>query len=206
MFGCDLLAMTDTTNPSAPGRRILIVGTSGSGKTTLARELGQRLDIPHYELDALHWGPDWTSTPAAELRLRVAKATAGDAWVIDGNYSKTQDIIIARANTIIWLDYALPVIMWQLLGRTIGRAVTQEELWAGNRESLRTTFCSRDSILLWALQTYRRRRRQYLAMMADYSHSYLTFIHLRSPREMRVWLDNLRLKSAAAMQSRLEAD
>lgn len=181
--------MTDTINSSAPGRRILIVGTSGSGKTTLACELGLRLDIPHYELDALHWGPNWTSTPTEELCLRVAKATTGDAWVIDGNYSKTQDVTIARADTIIWLDYALPVIMWQLLRRTIRRAVTQEELWAGNRESLRTTFCSRDSILLWALQTYQRRRRQYTAMMADSSYAYLTFVHLRSPREMRAWLE-----------------
>ena len=187
--------MTSITSALLPGRRILVVGASGSGKTTLARELGRWLGIPHYELDALHWGPNWSSTPAEEMRLRVADATAGDAWVVDGNYSKTQDITIARADTIVWLDYALPVIMWQLLRRTLGRAITQEEMWAGNRESLRTTFFSRDSILLWALQTYRRRRKQYSAMMADSSYFYLTFIHLRSPREMRAWLDNLRLKS-----------
>ncbi len=155
----------------------------------MARELGRRLDIPHYELDALHWGPNWTSTPAEEMRLRVANATTDDAWVIDGNYSKTQDIIIARADTIVWLDYVLSVIMWQLLRRTVGRAITQEELWAGNRESLRTTFFSRDSILLWALQTYQRRRKQYSAMMVDSSYDYLTFIRLRSPREMRVWFE-----------------
>ena len=180
--------MTSNTFAPLPGRRILVVGTSGSGKTTLARELGRHLEIPHHELDALHWGPNWTSTPAEELRVRVAKATAGEAWVIDGNYSKTQDIISARADTIVWLDYALPVIMWQLLRRTIGRAVTKEELWAGNRESLRTTFCSRDSILLWALQTYQRRRKQYSAMMIDPNYAHLTFVHLRSPREMRAWL------------------
>ena len=180
--------MTRHVNSPTPGRRILVVGTSGSGKTTLARELERRLDIPHYELDALHWGPNWTSTPAAELRLRVANVTTGETWVIDGNYSKTQDIIVSRADTIVWLDYALPVIMWQLLRRTIGRTIKQEELWAGNRESLRTTFLSRDSILLWALQTYRRRRKQYTAMMAAPNYDHLIFIHLHSPREMRAWL------------------
>jgi adenylate kinase family enzyme len=181
--------MTRNTSASLPGRRILVVGTSGSGKTTLARELGRRLDIPHYELDALHWGPNWTSTPAEEMRLRVAKATAGEVWVIDGNYGKTQDITVARADTIIWLDYALPVIMWQLLRRTIRRTVKREELWAGNRESLRTTFFSRDSILVWALQTYGRRRKQYTAMMTDPDYAHLTFIQLRSPREARAWRD-----------------
>jgi adenylate kinase family enzyme len=41
-------------------RRIHVVGTSGSGKTTLARQIAERLDIPHVELDALHWEPHWT--------------------------------------------------------------------------------------------------------------------------------------------------
>ena len=109
--------------------------------------------------------------------------------MIDGNYGKTQDITVARADTIIWLDYALPVIMWQLLRRTIRRTVKREELWAGNRESLRTTFFSRDSILVWALQTYGRRRKQYTAMMTDPDYAHLTFIQLRSPREARAWRD-----------------
>ena len=168
-----------------------MVGTSGSGKTTLARELGQRLEIPHYELDSLHWGPDWTSTPTEEMRIRIDSAIQGDAWVIDGNYSKTQDMTIARADTIIWLDYELPIIMWQLLKRTLRRAIKQEELWAGSRESLRITFFSRDSILLYALQSYQRRRRQYSAMMVDSTLAHLCFICLKSPQEMQVWLDSI---------------
>ncbi|HEY52720.1 MAG TPA: adenylate kinase [Caldilineae bacterium] len=180
--------MTSITDIPLPGRRILVVGTSGSGKTTLAADLAARLHIPHYELDALHWGPDWYSPPREEMRRRVAEAAVRAAWVIDGNYSSVQDLLLARADTIVWLDYALPVIMWQLLRRTVGRVVTQEELWAGNRESLMKAFFSRESILLWALQTYRRRRRQYTAMMADPDCAHLTFIHLRSPRETRAWL------------------
>ncbi len=31
--------------------------------------------------------------------------------------------------------------------RTFKRIATREELWAGNRETLRGTFCSKDSIL-----------------------------------------------------------
>ncbi len=44
-------------------RRIVVIGTSGSGKTTLARELAGRLNVPHIELDALHWKPNWVATP-----------------------------------------------------------------------------------------------------------------------------------------------
>jgi len=183
--------MTIPVSLQQPGQRILVVGTAGSGKTTLAREIGQRLDVPHYELDALHWGPDWTSTPAEEMRVRIESVIQGDAWVIDGNYSKTQDRTTARADTIIWLDYALPITMWQLLKRTLRRVITKEELWGGNRESLLITFFSRESILLYALQTYQRRRKQYSTMMVDPTHAYLRFIHLRSPREMQSWLDSI---------------
>ncbi len=41
------------------GQRIAIVGTTGSGKTTLAQQLSQRINVPHIELDALHWEPNW---------------------------------------------------------------------------------------------------------------------------------------------------
>ncbi|TME62901.1 MAG: AAA family ATPase, partial [Chloroflexi bacterium] len=44
-------------------RRISVVGTTGSGKTTFARELARRLGVPHVELDALAWGPNWTLVP-----------------------------------------------------------------------------------------------------------------------------------------------
>jgi len=49
---------------------------------------------------------------------------------------------------------------------------------------------SRDSILLWALQTYRRRR-EYQALFSQLEHRHLTVIHLRSPRETAQWLAGL---------------
>ena len=97
-------------NHPPPGpRRIAVVGTSGSGKTTLAHRLAERLGIPHVELDALHWGPNWTPVAADLFRERVAQALSGEAWVVDGNYSRVRDIIWTRADTLVWLDYSWPV-------------------------------------------------------------------------------------------------
>jgi adenylate kinase family enzyme len=175
-------------------RRIVVIGTTGSGKTTLADQLSQRLAIPHVELDALHWGANWTPVSPTIFLERTVQALNGDAWVVDGNYSQVRTIIWSRADTIIWLDYSLWVIMRQLLWRTFRRILTGEELWNGNREAVSKTFFSRDSILLWALQTYSRRRREFPALFSQPEHAHLQVMHLRSPRATRAWLASLPLR------------
>ena len=170
-------------------RRVVVVGTTGSGKTALARRLAEQLGYPYVELDALHWKQGWQSTPHDEFRAQVTQAVDGETWIVDGNYQKVRDIVWRRADTIVWLDYALPLILWRLTRRTFGRMVTRQELWAGNQESLRLLF-SRDSILLWALQTYRTLRRTYTALSADPRWAHLTVVRLRSPRACAAWMNS----------------
>lgn len=169
-------------------RRIHVVGTSGSGKTTLARRLAQRLDIPHVEMDALFWGPDWTPAPRELFRERAAHALGGDAWTTDGNYSKVRDIVWGRADTIVWLNYSLPLVLWRVTWRTLRRSLTREELWSGNRETLGNAFFDRDSIVLHALRTHRRRKQQYPELLHRPEYSHLHLVELRSPRQARRWL------------------
>jgi len=68
--------------------RIVVVGSSGSGKSTMARELSRVLQAPHVELDAIRHGPHWTETPDKEFCSKIAVATQGERWVVDGNYRK----------------------------------------------------------------------------------------------------------------------
>jgi adenylate kinase family enzyme len=168
-----------------------VVGTSGSGKTTTASQIAQRLGIAHVELDALHWEPNWTEAALDVFRERVSQALNGKTWVVDGNYSKTRDIVWSRADTVVWVDYTLIVILWQLLRRTVRRSVTREELWSGNRETLDKALFSRDSILLWALQTHHRRKREYPALFSQPEYAHLKLVRLRSPQETRHWLSTL---------------
>ncbi|MCI0437768.1 MAG: adenylate kinase [Chloroflexi bacterium] len=174
-----------------PPHRIIVTGTTGSGKTTLARELSARLAIPNVELDALFWGPNWTETPSEVLRKRIAEATKGDEWIVDGNYSSARGSLWSRATTIIWLDYPLRVIMRQLFWRTLYLTFTRQELWSGNKESFRNAFLSRNSILLFALKTHSRRRRAIGEALKQPEVSDVNIVRLRSPKVMRRWLQTI---------------
>jgi adenylate kinase family enzyme len=167
-------------------RRVNVVGTSAAGKSALAAALAGVLEVPHVELDALHWEPGWTEAPDAVLRERVRGAIAGDGWVVDGNYAGVRDLVWARAEAVVWLDLPLRTILWRYLVRTVRRVGRREELWAGNRERLGMHLFSRDSLLLWILTTYRRRRREYPALLA--ARPDLVAIRLRSARAADRWL------------------
>ena len=98
------LSQRDPAITLAGCKRIVIVGRTGSGKTTLARELAAALDVPHVELDALYFGPEFSTVPLSVLRERTSAAIAGDCWVTDGNKSAVRDLVWPQADTIVWLD------------------------------------------------------------------------------------------------------
>ncbi len=170
--------------------RINITGTSCSGKTTLSRAVSQRLGMPHVELDALFWGPDWTPVPADTFRARVAEAVAGDRWVADGGYSPIRDLTWSRADTLVWLDYPMPTVLRRWAGRTLARLRSREEFWpgTGNRERL-SHVAGPNSLLWWILRTHRGRRERIIQSLDTYRH--LAVVHLRSPADARRWLAGL---------------
>jgi adenylate kinase family enzyme len=170
---------------------IAVVGATGSGKTTLAAKIAQRLHIPHIETDSVYWGPNWQPIPLEEFRLWMDRATQGEKWVIDGNYSKVRDLVWGRADTLVWLDYPLLLVFWRLLRRSLPRIYTRVELWNGNYETVRGMFFSRDSLFIWLFQSYKRQKRAFPALVTESIYSHLAYIRLQSPREADKWLQTL---------------
>lgn len=173
-----------------------MIGTSGSGKTTMAARLAARLKVPHIEMDALHWEPNWTEAPLELFRERVSLKIADERWVADGNYGKVRDLVWARADAVIWLDYELGTILWQLWCRTILRLLSQEPLWSGNRERWRTQFFTRDSIFWWAFTSFARHRREFPCLLKEPQYAHLEVIRFADPKTATAWLDRIMVSSS----------
>jgi adenylate kinase family enzyme len=164
--------------------RIAVVGTTCAGKTTVAKRLAELHGAPHVELDALHWGPGWSEPSPQEFRTRVEEALANEEWVANGGYyGKLGDLVLDRAELVVWLDPPLTTVLRRLGSRTVRRVRTGKELWGGNRETWRGALFSRDSLFLWALKTHRPRRARYEARLAKYE-----VVRLRSASETEAWL------------------
>jgi adenylate kinase family enzyme len=167
-------------------RRVAVIGSaSGNGKTTFGRALAARLGVQFVETDALNHGPDWTEATADELRAKVAPIVEQQSWVIDGAYmGKLGNLVVGKADTVVWLDLPMRVWLPRLLRRTVRRVVSREELWNGNRETFRNSFLSRESVIYFALRNNWRRRRLYPSRLAPY-----TLVRLRTNADVARFLE-----------------
>jgi adenylate kinase family enzyme len=171
-------------------QRVLVIGTSGSGKSYVARAIAERLGLTYIENDAIIWRPNWQPTPRADRVIEYDRATAGDRWVIDGNLAGTDDedrLVMARCDTIVWLDLPRREVWVAITRRTLRRAWTREPLFHGNVERWAQVF-SKDSMILWSIQTFGRRRRAYTALFERIDKMR---IRLRSRAQVDRWLATL---------------
>jgi adenylate kinase family enzyme len=172
----------------ASARRVVVVGISGNGKTTLGKQLAAKLDVPFVELDSLYHLPGWAEETTERFREQVEAVTAGDGWVLDGFYAAmVGDISLSRADTVVWLDQPLPLVLSRLVRRAARDVRTRRDLFNGNRQTWRMAFFTKDSLVGFAIKSHLRRRRLYPARFAEYPA--VNVVHLRSTRQVRRWLE-----------------
>ncbi|TCZ71832.1 DNA topology modulation protein [Paenibacillus albiflavus] len=99
--------------------RILVIGSGGSGKSTLSQKLSKILNLPVIHLDTYFWNPNWIPKPNDEWDMLVEQFTNKDQWIIDGNYSRTMDIRIKKADLIIFLDMPRLLCIYRIIKRRI---------------------------------------------------------------------------------------
>lgn len=110
-------------------QRVMIIGQPGSGKSTLARTLGEITHLPVVHIDHIHWKAGWVERSGSEKDALCAEVHARESWIFEGGRSSTWPERLSRADTLIWLDFSLPVRMRRVLWRTL-------RYWGRNRPDL----------------------------------------------------------------------
>jgi adenylate kinase family enzyme len=173
-------------------RRVVVLGTSGSGKTTLARKIATQLNVRHIELDVLYWNAGWTPTPMPEFlqKIRVTIAES-ESWVICGNYNVAKQITLPKATDIVWLDYPIYVNLWRAFIRSVKRILNKEESFTGCKETVAHLLFSKESILLWILQTHSRRRKEFEILLTKENFPNANIFRVKNEKESSMVLASM---------------
>jgi hypothetical protein len=125
----------------------------------------------------------------------VLAATEGDGWVTDSTYHHMLgNLVVERAETLVWLDLPIPRVMWRLLRRTHVRIRDRVVLWNGNVES-----GWRDAVryLVWpALKRAFENRREFPTRYAG-----VHMVRLRSDEEVRAFVQSIQATAPMSASS-----
>jgi len=171
-------------------KRVAIIGNAGSGKSYVSQELARRLGLRYIDFDSAVIGPNWERVPRAE-RLELFDALTRDGgWTTDGHLRANrpeEQLILSRADTVIWLDFPRWRIMASVIPRTLRNTITRKPLWNGNVETWRMLL-SPDHSILFAWNMHARLKRDYEQLFSDQENASRTFIRFKNRRDVNRWM------------------
>ncbi len=84
--------------------KAIVIGCPGSGKSTFAKKLSKYTKTPLCYLDRLNWNGDKTAVAREILDERLSAVLQKDEWIIDGNYMRTMEMRMTKADVIFLFD------------------------------------------------------------------------------------------------------
>lgn len=166
---------------AALGPRICVMGPSNAGKSTLADAIGRARGLPVIHLDQLYHAPgtDWVPRPRDQFAALHDAAILGEAWVIDGNYSRLLPRRLEHATGLVLLEVPTWLSLWRYWRRCRAAPGARVGGLDGGRDSLKW-------IMIHQIAVKARTHRQpYRRALAGFSGARLL---LDSPRAIdRAW-------------------
>jgi len=134
----------------------------------MAKQLNEYLQYKWVDLDDLHWLPDWQERPdEAFIELVHSKIMSQEQWIVSGSYhSLIEDNLWQDADTIIWLNYSLSLILYRYFTRTYKRIRFKEKCCNGNIQTLGRAISLEDNLLQYILAGYHPKIKRFEAYKA----------------------------------------
>jgi adenylate kinase family enzyme len=166
-------------------KKVVLIGSGGSGKSTLARQLGEKLQINVYHLDALFWKPNWVGVPKDEQKKVQKDLVRNEEWIIDGNYGGTMEIRLHAADTIIFLDIPRTICVYRAFKRMMQyRNRTRPDMGEGCEERFDLDFFK------WIWDYPKMKRPEILKRLEQLSKDKQVII-FKSPKEVKQFLEKV---------------
>ena len=136
-------------------------------------------------LDQEYWLPYWVEPSPQDWEEKVKKLIAEPSWILDGNYGGTMDLRIARADTVVYLNFpswkSLLRVLWRMI-RSYGKS--RPDMPAGCTERFDRKF------LAYVAAYNKTRHPGIMARLAKAPASTTVYVW-KNDREIRQFLDQL---------------
>jgi len=164
--------------------KVAIIGNAGGGKSILALQLGTALRPPVYVIDNIQWQAGWRLTSPRVVAATHTTWLAGSEWIIDG--WGAWELIEQRfdeADTIVVVDFPIRVHYRWALQRQVLAALGLTKGWPPHGcKALPVTLR-----LLKVMRYVNQELRPRLLSLASQERFRSRVVHLRSPRELRMF-------------------
>lgn len=108
--------------------KILVIGSVASGKTTFAKQLSQKINIPHYEIDSIvHDDKHNRKRTLKEQKQIIDNINREESWIIEGTLRQGLEFLLVYAEKIIFVDTSLFTRKRRIVTRFIKQKIGLEK-------------------------------------------------------------------------------
>ena len=174
-------------------RKVAVFGNAGGGKSTLAKKLAELTRLPLYPLDLVQF-PGGARIADDDFHKAHAGLIRREAWIIDG-FGSVQSAWerFAEADTLVYVDLPLRVHYLWVTKRLLKGLFVLPEGWPKGSPMISSTL---DSYRVIG-RCERYLAPKYRALVAQESARKRVH-HLRSPAEMRAFLEAVGAEASAS--------
>lgn len=175
-------------------KKVAVFGNAGGGKSTLARNLAELTRLPLHVIDLIQFTAGGGKVPHDAYLRKHADILRNEEWIIDGfGCVPSAWERFAVADTLVHVDLSLVTHHWFVTKRLIQGLLVNPKGWPDDSPIWESTLSSYR--VLWPCHRYLTPK--YRQLVADLAASKRVH-HLRSPREIRLFLDAVRREQTAS--------
>ena len=160
-------------------KKVVVLGCPGAGKSVFAAKLRRRAGLPLIHLDNLWWRADRTHVSRAEFDQALASVLHTEAWILDGDFSRTYEVRVRACDDVVFLDYDEAVCMAGIKARA-----------GQTRPDIPWTEEAPDPLLIEAVRRYRAEKRPIILNLLEQYPEKEQYL-FRSRKQAEQWLETL---------------